>query len=110
LYFSGVRVPVAQWTKARLTFFVQGSSALQIVTGAAAYGNKESDFDSPTVADFPSGAAQNITGDGAVYGTSFGTLDVQKQLVDFGVKCINSAPNSTHLEHATVTLVVDLME
>jgi len=113
IYHSVLRMRVADWAKARITFFVEGSSVTgsgtgQVLSGAAAYGNQESDFDSPTVVDFPS-TPQTLNGDGNVYGSAYQTLDASKQMIDFGLKCKNQAGESRNL-HAHVTVLMDLSE
>lgn len=108
-YHSVFRVPVASWAKARMTIYVQGSSGATTVSSALAYGNKDADFNSPTAVDFPVAAASTVTpSDSVAYGSVYGTLDPAKQLVDFGVKCANAS--GTKMEHARVTLIVDLSE
>jgi len=95
-----------------MTIFVEGSSGNETTTAAVAYGNRESDFNSPTVAVFPSvalGGPSTLTGDGAFYGASYADLDSGKQWVDFGVTMANSG-GSTKMEHGRVTLIVDLSE
>jgi len=107
LYHSMMRLRRAEWAKARVSLIVEGSSGSETVSTAVAYGDDESDFDNPTVATFPS-TPTSVTGNDTSWGTEYASFDASKQLVDLGVRCINST--GSKMEHARVTLVVDVTE
>jgi len=109
LYHSILRLKRSEWAKARLSLITEAASSANLtVSSAAAYGDEESDFDSPTVVAFPA-TPTSVTGNNTSWGSEYAAFDAAKQQVDIGVRCVN-INSSSKMEHVRVTIVVDVSE